>query len=386
MEGRTPAVRTWHSGESRSFENGEGYMSIEIRNVTKRWGDFVALNDVNLSLPEGELVALLGPSGSGKTTLLRIIAGLETPDTGEILFGGENTHRKALHERGVGFVFQHYALFRHMNVFDNIAFGLRVKKKRIRPSEEVIREKVNELLRLVQLEGYAKHMPTQLSGGQRQRVALARALAVEPKYLLLDEPFGALDARVRRELRRWLRRLHDELHVTSLFVTHDQQEALEVSDRIIVMNRGRIEQEGTPAEVYEKPRSAFVLDFLGNVNRFSVQRKSSESQADASANGQPASDSADTITLFVRPHEIELTRERRADSFARARIEHIHFMGSQIGLELHNCDTQERFEVEMTIESFRELRIVPGDVLFARMKHHRTFEECGVEVFQGMSI
>ncbi len=363
-------------------------MSIEIRNVTKRWGGFVALNDVNLSLPEGELVALLGPSGSGKTTLLRIIAGLETPDTGEILFGGENTHRQALHERGVGFVFQHYALFRHMNVFDNIAFGLRVKKKKIRPSDEVIREKVTELLRLVQLEGYAKHMPTQLSGGQRQRVALARALAVEPKYLLLDEPFGALDARVRRELRRWLRRLHDELHVTSLFVTHDQQEALEVSDRIVVMNGGRIEQEGSPAEVYERPRSAFVLDFLGNVNRFSVQRKasSSESKADASANGQPFESDADTITLFVRPHEIELTRERRADSFAEARVEHIHFMGSQIALELHKRDSQERFEAEMTIESFRELRVVPGDVLFARMKHHRTFEESGVEVFQGMSI
>ncbi len=346
-------------------------MSIEIRNVTKRWGGFVALHDINLSVPEGELVALLGPSGSGKTTLLRIIAGLEQPDAGEILFGGENTDRRALHERGVGFVFQHYALFRHMNVFDNVAFGLRVKKKKLRPSEEVIHQKVTELLRLVQLEGYAHHMPTQLSGGQRQRVALARALAVEPKYLLLDEPFGALDSRVRRELRRWLRRLHDELHVTSLLVTHDQQEALEVSDRIVVMNGGRIEQEGSPAEVYESPKSAFVLDFLGNVNRFSVKREVGQ---------------ADTITLFVRPHEIELTRERRADSFAEARVEHIHFMGSQIALEMHKRDSQERFEAEMTIEAFRELRIAPGDVLFARMKNHRTFEETGPEVFQGMSI
>ncbi|MGB4346440.1 MAG: sulfate ABC transporter ATP-binding protein, partial [Burkholderiaceae bacterium] len=225
-------------------------MSIEVRNIRKRFGDFVALDNVSLNFPTGELTALLGPSGCGKTTLLRIIAGLEQLDSGQVLLDGEDASARHVRERQVGFVFQHYALFKHMSVFENIAFGLRVKPRHLRPSETQIKEKVHRLLDLVQLDWLADRYPPQLSGGQRQRIALARALAVEPRVLLLDEPFGALDAKVRKELRRWLRRLHDELHVTSIFVTHDQEEALEVSDQVVLMNKGRVEQLGTPDAVY----------------------------------------------------------------------------------------------------------------------------------------
>ena len=247
-------------------------MSIDIRHVSKQFGHFQALSDVSLQIESGELVALLGPSGCGKTTLLRIIAGLETPDVGHILYSGLDTTDTHVRERQVGFVFQHYALFRHMTVFENVAFGLRVKPRAVRPSAAQIREKVHALLELVQLAGLADRYPSQLSGGQRQRIALARALAVEPKVLLLDEPFGALDAKVRKELRRWLRRLHDELHVTSIFVTHDQEEAMRMSDRIAVFNAGRIEQLGTPHEVYEKPATAFVAGFLGVSNLISGEK------------------------------------------------------------------------------------------------------------------
>ena len=240
-------------------------MSIAIQNISKHFGTFHALNDIHLDIGSGELLALLGPSGCGKTTLLRIIAGLETADAGNILFSGEDATDKHVRERGVGFVFQHYALFRHMTVADNVAFGLRVKPRRERPSEKQIQAKVHELLSLVQLDWLADRYPSQLSGGQRQRIALARALAVEPQVLLLDEPFGALDAQVRKELRRWLRRLHDELHVTSIFVTHDQEEALEVADRVVLMNHGRIEQVGSPREVWEHPATPFVASFLGGV-------------------------------------------------------------------------------------------------------------------------
>src|SRR6478672_1973159 len=243
-------------------------MSIEIRNVSKQFGDFHALRDVSLDIESGELLALLGPSGCGKTTLLRIIAGLETADGGSILFSGEDTTDVHVRDRQVGFVFQHYALFRHMTVFENVAFGLRVKPRGQRPGEAQIKTKVHELLNLVQLDWLADRFPSQLSGGQRQRIALARALAVEPKVLLLDEPFGALDAKVRKELRRWLRRLHDDLHVTSIFVTHDQEEALEVADRVVLMNKGRVEQLGAPDQVYNHPASPFVYGFLGNVNLF----------------------------------------------------------------------------------------------------------------------
>lgn len=243
-------------------------MSIEVKNVTKNFGPIRVLNNVNLRIDSGELVALLGPSGCGKTSLLRIIAGLETADFGSIYLEDDDATLTDARERQVGFVFQHYALFRHMSVFENVAFGLRVKPKKERPSEDKIREKVHELLDMVQLKFLKDRFPAQLSGGQRQRIALARALAIEPKVLLLDEPFGALDAKVRKELRKWLRRLHDELHVTSVFVTHDQEEALEVSDTVVLMNQGKLEQIGSPQEVYDHPATPFAYGFLGNVNRF----------------------------------------------------------------------------------------------------------------------
>ncbi|MDD3470510.1 MAG: sulfate ABC transporter ATP-binding protein, partial [Thermoguttaceae bacterium] len=246
-------------------------MSIEVRNITKTFGPFTALRNVSLTVSHGELVALLGPSGSGKTTLLRIIAGLEQPDAGSgpILFSDREVVGKDVKSRNVGFVFQHYALFRHMSVFENVAFGLRIRPRKLRPSREEIRDRVMRLLQLVQLDSFATRYPNQLSGGQRQRVALARALAIEPQVLLLDEPFGALDAKVRKELRDWLRRLHEEIQITSIFVTHDQEEALELADRVVVMDRGQIEQVGTPDEVFHSPRTEFVTTFLGQVNLFS---------------------------------------------------------------------------------------------------------------------
>ncbi|MBH9575431.1 sulfate/molybdate ABC transporter ATP-binding protein [Inhella proteolytica] len=267
-------------------------MSIEVRNLQKAFGLTVVCDHLNLDIPSGELVALLGPSGSGKTTLLRILAGLEMPDAGSVHFNGEDTTGTDVRERHVGFVFQHYALFNHMTIFENVAFGLRVKPKDQRPKEAEIKSKVMQLLKLVQLDWLAERYPHQLSGGQRQRIALARALAVEPKVLLLDEPFGALDAKVRKELRRWLRRLHDEVHVTSVFVTHDQEEAMEVADRIVVMNEGRIEQVGTPDEVYDHPASPFVLQFLGDVNLF---------------HGRSVHASGEVV--YVRPHELEILAE-----------------------------------------------------------------------------
>lgn len=284
-------------------------MSIEVRHIHKRFGSTVACNNLNLDIPSGELVALLGPSGCGKTTLLRIIAGLEVADSGSVFFQGEDATHTHVRERQVGFVFQHYALFGHMSIFENVAFGLRVRPTRAkpgvrvatRPPEAVIRDKVMQLLKLVQLEGLADRFPHQLSGGQRQRIALARALAVEPQVLLLDEPFGALDAKVRKELRRWLRRLHDEVHVTSVFVTHDQEEAMEVADRVVVMNQGRIEQQGRPDEVYDRPASPFVLQFLGDVNLFHGRL----GQAGEGPGG----------VSFVRPHELEIVAEAGDDTW-----------------------------------------------------------------------
>jgi sulfate/thiosulfate transport system ATP-binding protein len=278
-------------------------MSIEVRKLRKAFGSTVVCDDLNLTVRAGELVALLGPSGSGKTTLLRIMAGLEVPDSGSVLFHGEDTTGADVRERNVGFVFQHYALFNHMTIFENVAFGLRVRPRtakpgsgvRVRPSEAQIEEKVHALLKLVQLDWLAGQHPHQLSGGQRQRIALARALAVEPQVLLLDEPFGALDAKVRKELRRWLRRLHDEVHVTTVFVTHDQEEAMEVADRVVVMNQGRIEQEGPPDEVYDRPATPFVLQFLGDVNLF--HGRSEHAPGGAAGPGE---------TVYVRPHELEI--------------------------------------------------------------------------------
>jgi sulfate transport system ATP-binding protein len=287
-------------------------MSIAIRNVSKDFGTFHALRDVSLDIESGELVALLGPSGCGKTTLLRIIAGLETADLGSILFSGEDTTDVHVRERNVGFVFQHYALFRHMSVFDNVAFGLRMKPRATRPSEAVIKQKVHDLLGLVQLDWLHDRYPAQLSGGQRQRIALARALAVEPKVLLLDEPFGALDAKVRKELRRWLRRLHDDLHVTSIFVTHDQEEALEVADRVVLMNSGKIEQIGSPQEVWDHPASPFVYGFLGDVNLFHGRAHEGEMLiGDDGVRLQSPEHSATQDSkafAYVRPHDLDVRR------------------------------------------------------------------------------
>src|SRR5271169_2535986 len=288
-------------------------MSVEVRNVSKKFGQFTALDGVNLKIESGELVALLGPSGSGKTTLLRIIAGLEFPDHGDaqVLFYGEDMTMIPASQRKAGFAFQHYALFRHLNVFENIAFGLRVRPKTTRPPESEIRARVEKLLKLIQLEPQARRFPSQLSGGQRQRVSLARALAVEPKVLLLDEPFGALDAKVRKELRRWLRQLHSEIHITTLFVTHDQEEALEVSDRVAILRDGQIEQIGTPEEIYDHPASPFVYDFLGNVNLFSGRVREGTvviGEAEFAMEGTKGETETDTIA-FVRPHDIRITRE-----------------------------------------------------------------------------
>jgi len=283
-------------------------MSIALRGIGKKFGEFAAVKDIDLDVPTGALIALLGPSGCGKTTLLRIIAGLETPDEGQVLFDGRDATSWRIRDRNVGFVFQHYALFRHMSVYENVAFGLKVKRRRERPALAEIRRKVHALLELVQLGWAGDRYPAQLSGGQRQRVALARALAVDPEVLLLDEPFGALDSQVRHELRRWLRRLHDELHFTSIFVTHDQQEAIEVADTIVVLNRGRIEQFGVPSEVYDLPTSAFVHRFLGEVNELPVLLRDGRAYL-GPVDISPAADvrtGADRNIALVRPHEIEI--------------------------------------------------------------------------------
>jgi sulfate transport system ATP-binding protein len=284
-------------------------VSIEVRRVTKCWDTVVGVADVSLQINSGELVALLGPSGSGKTTLLRIIAGLEEPDVGTVLLSGADAGGAGVRERGVGFVFQHYALFRHMTVFENVAFGLRVQQRRTRASKQEISEKVERLLGLVQLEGLSRRLPSQLSGGQRQRVALARALAVEPKVLLLDEPFGALDAKVREELRRWLRRLHDELHVTSVFVTHDQEEALEVADRVVVMNHGRVEQVGTPTEVMDHPVNEFVNEFVGQVNVLPGIVRDEQAEAGAIRAPAPGMPEGQPVRLLVRTYDAILRRD-----------------------------------------------------------------------------
>ena len=350
-------------------------MSIEIRNIKKNFGEFSALGDISLDVPSGELVALLGPSGCGKTTLLRIIAGLEFPDSGQIHFDGEDTTARHVRERQVGFVFQHYALFRHMTVFENVAFGLRVRPKHTRPNEAEIRRRVHELLNLVQLDWLADRYPPQLSGGQRQRIALARALAVEPRVLLLDEPFGALDAQVRKDLRRWLRRLHDELHITSVFVTHDQEEALEVADRVVVMNKGVIEQVGTPSEVYDSPASPFVYHFLGNVNLFHSRVHAGFAhvgEVELEAPEHAAAENAAALA-YVRPHDIDIQREADGDSAFRVVINHIHPIGPVIRLELGREDDSEPIEAVLTRERFRELNLQTGEHVYVRPRNVRIF-------------
>ncbi|MDA8234100.1 MAG: sulfate ABC transporter ATP-binding protein [Clostridia bacterium] len=350
-------------------------MSIDIINVTKHFGSFTALNNVNLTIPTGELVALLGPSGSGKTTLLRIIAGLEKTDQGTILFDGKDTTARDAQERQVGFVFQHYALFRHMNVFENIAFGLKVRPRKLRPSKQEIHDKVHQLLELVKLEGLANRYPSQLSGGQRQRVALARALAVEPRVLLLDEPFGALDAKVRKELRRWLRRLHDELHITSVFVTHDQEEALDVADRIVILNEGRIEQLGSPEEVYERPQTPFVYNFLGNVNLFHGRIHQGKVRIGSIEVDVPQyAHTLDTEAIsYVRPHDFEIEREARGNELIPAHILFIRAVGPVVHLELKREDTGELVEAELSKERYRELALKTGETVYVKPKDLKIF-------------
>ena len=352
-------------------------MSIEIRNIKKNFGQFSALNNVSLDVPSGELVALLGPSGCGKTTLLRIIAGLETPDEGSIHFHGKDTTDRDVRERQVGFVFQHYALFRHMTVFENVAFGLRVRPKATRPSDAEIKRRVHELLELVQLDWLADRYPPQLSGGQRQRIALARALAVEPKVLLLDEPFGALDAKVRKELRRWLRRLHDELHITSVFVTHDQEEALEVADRIVVMNKGHIEQIGSPQEVYDHPATPYVYNFLGNVNQFKSEIQDGEANINELSVTLKTHETEDGPALaYIRPHDLEIqtSQGNNLSAFA-ATVQHIHAVGPVVRLELQQSLTNGIIEAEITRERFKELALNQGQQIFVTPKNVRLFSE-----------
>jgi len=321
-------------------------MSIEVRGLKKQFGKTVVCDNLNLDIPSGELVALLGPSGSGKTTLLRIIAGLEVPDSGSVHFHGEDATRTDVRDRQVGFVFQHYALFGHMSIFENVAFGLRVRPKATRPDEAEIKRRVMELLKLVQLDWVADRFPHQLSGGQRQRIALARALAVEPKVLLLDEPFGALDAKVRKELRRWLRRLHDEMHVTSVFVTHDQEEAMEVADRIVVMNHGRIEQDGAPDEVYDKPATPFVLQFLGDVNLFRGRF--------GHAPGGTAP-SRDSEVSYVRPHELAVLPEAAEGSVA-VTLSQALTVGPNTRIEFKRVDDGSYVDVELPRSEYHQLR------------------------------
>jgi sulfate transport system ATP-binding protein len=316
-------------------------MGIAVVEVTKRFGEFAALQDVSVAIPEGSLTALLGPSGSGKSTLLRVIAGLEQPESGRVLIGDEDVTDRPARTRGVGMVFQHYAAFKHMTVWDNVAFGLKIRKQ---PRAEV-RQRVDELLELVQLEGLAKRYPAQLSGGQRQRMALARALAVEPNVLLLDEPFGALDARVRKELRAWLRRLHDEVHVTTIIVTHDQEEAMEVAGQIVVLNEGRVEQVGSPRELYERPANEFVMSFVGPVNRL-----------------------GDT---FVRPHDVDLLLEPD-DGSAEAMVERVVHLGFEVRVELVRDDGQHLL-VQLTQEEAEQLELERGQIVYVRPSRETVF-------------
>jgi sulfate transport system ATP-binding protein len=320
-------------------------MAISVNNVTKRFGDFVALNDVSIDVPDGGLTALLGPSGSGKSTLLRVIAGLEEPDTGQVLISGEDNTQTPVQDRNVGFVFQHYAAFKHMTVYDNIAFGLKIRGE----GSGTIRERVKKLIDLVHLRGFENRFPNQLSGGQRQRMALARALAVEPRVLLLDEPFGALDAKVRQELRTWLRRLHEDVHVTTIFVTHDQEEAMDVAEQIIVMNDGQVEQSGGPRDLYEDPASEFVMSFIGPAHRLG--------------------------NAWVRPHDVEIRHEPNGRTI-EAMVDRIVHLGFEVRVELTLTDG-EQFSVQLTRDELDQLEISEGEIVFVRPRSTKVFSPDG---------
>ncbi|HEX6115783.1 MAG TPA: TOBE-like domain-containing protein [Solirubrobacterales bacterium] len=319
-------------------------MSIEVQNASKNFDGFAALTDVSINVPDGSLTALLGPSGSGKSTLLRIIAGLEVPDSGRVVISGQDVTRQSVRERDIGFVFQHYAAFKHMTVRDNIAFGLRIRKT----PRDKIRDRVKELMHLVQLQGMAHRYPSQLSGGQRQRMALARALAVEPKVLLLDEPFGALDARVRKELRTWLRRLHDEVHVTTIFVTHDQEEAMDVAEQIVVMNEGRVEQAGEPRDLYEQPQTEFVMSFVGPVNKLGDS--------------------------FIRPHDLDVMLEPNGGPVREAMVERVVHLGFEVRVELALPDG-EKLWAQLTRVEADSLELDDGTIVYVRPSRRKTFRD-----------
>ncbi|MFN3361431.1 MAG: sulfate/molybdate ABC transporter ATP-binding protein [Pseudanabaenaceae cyanobacterium] len=327
----------------------EQELGISVKNVSKRFGDFVAVDRVNLEIKAGGLAALLGPSGSGKSTLLRLIAGLELPDEGQILLTGKDSTYEQVQDRNIGFVFQHYALFKHMTVRENIGFGLRIR----RVPHKQIKARVDDLLELVQLRGLGDRYPHQLSGGQRQRVALARALAVEPKILLLDEPFSALDAQVRKDLRQWLRRLHEEVHVTTVFVTHDQEEAMEIADHIVVMNKGKIEQEGTPAQIYDHPATPFVMQFIGPVNVMHRQKEQ----------------------VFIRPQDVVVTLSPPTEpgTFTdRARVKRIINLGWEVQVEL-SLDDGQSLMAHLSREQFADLALTVGQVVYTTSKDERSF-------------
>ena len=345
-------------------------MTIEVKNIVKKFGEFTALDDVDLKVGDGELLALLGPSGSGKTTLLRIIAGLDWPDSGEVSFDGENALSRGASERHVGFVFQHYALFRHMTVFENVAFGLRVQPRGIRKDAAAIRARVKELLDLVQLDWLSDRYPSQLSGGQRQRIALARALAIEPRILLLDEPFGALDAKVRKELRQWLRSLHSEIHVTSIFVTHDQEEALEVANRVVVMDRGRIEQIGTPGEVYDNPATAFVHGFIGESIVLPVDVSGGSVRLDGrplniASNGAPSGASK----LFVRRHDMQIGPA--GSGSLEGAVRHVRSFGPIQRAEVALSGREGSTVIE--IDAPRDRELLPGEIISLQPRRYRIF-------------
>jgi sulfate/thiosulfate transport system ATP-binding protein len=349
-------------------------LSIEARNITKSFGSFVALKNVTLNVPAGQLVALLGPSGSGKTSLLRIIAGLEIADSGTVLMHGEDATTQDVRDRQVGFVFQHYALFRHMSVFENVAFGLRVRPKSTRPPAAEIKRRVTELLKLVQLDWLADRYPSQLSGGQRQRIALARALAVEPKVLLLDEPFGALDAKVRQELRVWLRKLHDTVHLTSVFVTHDQEEALELADRVVVMNQGVIEQEGTPEELFESPATPFVMNFLGNVNVFHGRLEGGKARLGALEVDYPEHPDLEPVDAagYARPHELEVGHDAAGNNGLWAALKTVNSAGSTVKLQMEDSGGQ-LLHVELGREQYEKLGLQHGQSYYVRPRRVRIF-------------
>lgn len=350
-------------------------MRIKIENISKSFGKATILQGIDLNIHSGELVALLGPSGSGKTSLLRIIAGLEQPDQGQIIFDQQDLTNTHVSDRKVGFVFQHYALFRNMTIYENVAYGLRVRPKKSRPSKAEIDSKVRELLELIKLDKIADRYPAQLSGGQRQRVALARSLAVEPEVLLLDEPFGALDAKVRKELRRWLRKLHKDFKITSIFVTHDQEEALDVADRIVIMNEGRIEQVGSPEGVYEQPANPFVYDFLGSVNTFSGKvsngkLKTGDYQIEVPEHKETLEREG---TGYIRPHEFILETSVSGKSSMEVKVEHIHSIGPFVRLELKRKDNHELIELELTKAEFTELQLSIEDIVYVKPKEVKVF-------------